>query len=174
MELIGIKMGNRKLFVKQMDQQLSSIKSLQNLCLPPKEGWVRTIRQVLGMTTQQLAGRMGVHRTRVVRIENDEIQHNVTLKTLIHTAQALECDFYYVLVPKTSVIKTLRERAEKTARIILEKINYSMKFEKQGVSDKVLKQQYEELVEKLLNGNPKYLWSIDENNDVENTRIKKR
>ena len=61
---------------------------------------MREARQLLG---QQLAKRMGVSAPRISVLERDEQKGAVTLKMMARAAEALECDFVYALVPKTSL-----------------------------------------------------------------------
>ena len=68
----------RKLQGKQLDKLLSPLGKLT--C--PKEGWVKTIRSTLGMTSKQLGKRIGVSSPRILKIEQDEIQEKTTLATL--------------------------------------------------------------------------------------------
>lgn len=149
---------SKKLVVKQIDEQIKSIKENRTLFEVPKGGWLKTVRNALGMTTQQLADRLGMNRSRVVRIERDEVLLNLTLKTLGNVAEAMECELYYAIVPKTSISETLRSRAELTAREILEDVDHTMQLEDQAVTQEALKEQFDELVEELMKKNPKHLW----------------
>ena len=66
----------------------------------PKNGWIRTIRKTIGMTTKQLAKRLNVAQSRVIRIESDKIKGSLTIKTLIVTTNALNCALVYTLIPR--------------------------------------------------------------------------
>ncbi|HZZ37352.1 MAG TPA: helix-turn-helix domain-containing protein, partial [Caulobacteraceae bacterium] len=52
---------------------------------PPK-GWLRAVRDALGMTTKQLARRLGVSQPRVVALEKGEVDESVTLTSLRRAA----------------------------------------------------------------------------------------
>jgi transcriptional regulator with XRE-family HTH domain len=61
--------------------------------VPPK-GWIKAIRESLGMTARQLGARMGVAPSRVVKIQRDEVTGATTLKNAAsggrrHELQAL-------------------------------------------------------------------------------------
>jgi predicted DNA-binding mobile mystery protein A len=66
----------------------------------PVGGWLRTIRQALGMSTVELAERMGISDTRAGRLERAEAQGSLKLSTLRRAAEALNCRLLYVLVPE--------------------------------------------------------------------------
>ncbi len=58
--------------------QLSKIKGMQ----PPVKGWLRSIREAMGMSGKQLGERMDVSQPRIVQMEKDEVSGAVTLKTM--------------------------------------------------------------------------------------------
>jgi predicted DNA-binding mobile mystery protein A len=65
----------------------------------PVPGWVRTLRDALGMSVAQLAVRMNVSPSRVSQIERAEEAGALHLSTLGRAAQALNCRLVYALVP---------------------------------------------------------------------------
>lgn len=55
----------RQLARKRLDERLVALKSLPPSSLvAPRGGWIRSIREALGMTRRELARRMGVGGTR--------------------------------------------------------------------------------------------------------------
>jgi len=82
----------------------------------PERGWVREIREALGMTSRQLAARMGCSQPAVVQLERSERKGGIRLETLERCAAALDCDLVYGLVPRTSLDDTVRTRARDLAR----------------------------------------------------------
>lgn len=153
-------MKNKDLIIKQLDRQFENMR-LKTLS-KPRQGWIRTIRKALGMTGQQLAKRLGVVRTRIVRIELDEQRDAVTLRTLREVAEALNCELVYTLVPKVSLQATLNQQAEKKATHTLDRVSHSMQLENQGISAKSEQELKGELVNSLLQGPYKHLWEEDE------------
>jgi predicted DNA-binding mobile mystery protein A len=70
---------------------------------PPPEGWVRHLRDALGMNTRQLAARLGTSRQAVLGLESRERRGAITLDTLGRAADALGCELRYVLIPRDSL-----------------------------------------------------------------------
>ncbi|MBS0312545.1 MAG: helix-turn-helix domain-containing protein, partial [Proteobacteria bacterium] len=56
---------------RQLDKRLSQLGNIEALTRPPR-GWVKAIREALGMTSAQLAKRMGVSQPRVFTLEQAE------------------------------------------------------------------------------------------------------
>lgn len=65
---------------------------------PPK-GWVRTLREALGLTYYELGQCIEVSGPRIFQIEQAEAAGAVQLATLERVAAGLNCRLFYVLVP---------------------------------------------------------------------------
>ena len=61
---------------KSLDRRLAPLRG-EPLIAPPS-GWIKAIREALGMTTRQLAARMGAARSRVTAIEKAEVNGSTT------------------------------------------------------------------------------------------------
>lgn len=142
---------------RHLDKRFSTLSALAKLQRPPK-GWVRAIRDALGMTTAQYARRLGVSQPRIVELEKSEQNGNLTLNTLQRAAEALGCRLIYVLVPEHPLEETVVRRAELIAERQSQAVEQTMRLENQAVKDRqaarALRQQtIEELLRK-----PKRLW----------------
>ncbi len=96
-------------------------------------GWIKAIRHALGMTTAQLAKRLGVRQPSVVGMEQSEVKGTIELATLRRAAEALDCTLVYVLIPNKPLAATVRERARAFARRRLRPVEHSMLLEDQQV-----------------------------------------
>ena len=70
---------------RALDKQLSSSRPA-----PPKVGWIRAVRDALGMTGQQLASRLGVTWQSMADLEKSEAAGTITLNSLTKAAAAME------------------------------------------------------------------------------------
>src|SRR3989338_4628511 len=77
----------------------------------PARGWIRAVREALGMSTAQLAKRMGVRQPSIVDLERSEEKGSIELATLRRVAEALDCTVAYALVPNQPLEATIRARA---------------------------------------------------------------
>jgi predicted DNA-binding mobile mystery protein A len=139
---------------RALDTRLAALRLPER---PPK-GWLRAIRDALGVTTRQFATRLGVTQSRVVALERAETEGSVSLATLRRAAEALECTLVYALVPKRPLVDVLRRRAELKADAQLARLNHTMSLENQAASDEELCRQRELLIDELLRGNLSRLW----------------
>jgi predicted DNA-binding mobile mystery protein A len=147
----------KKLMREQIESSLSEHIELVNK-EAPKKGWIRTIREALGMSSYALAARLGCTRVNLNALEKREAKDAISLKTLKQVAEALNCKLVYVLVPNESFDITLEKQARLIAKKRIATINHSMTLEQQGLNQNQLKQQEEDLVQELLQGDPKNLW----------------
>src|SRR5580700_6858610 len=97
-----------------LDGHFDEWQQLRGLARPPK-GWIRAIREALGMSGAALAGQLGVTAGAVTRLEQSEAADRIQLDTLRRTADALGCDLVYLLVPRRPLTTVVRERAGRLA-----------------------------------------------------------
>ncbi|MHC4290400.1 MAG: mobile mystery protein A [Planctomycetota bacterium] len=152
-----MKARQKKLVQQQLDGTLKGFDVLRRVTVPPK-GWVRAIRNAIGMTGQQLARRLGTNRQRVARIEQDEKQGRVTVNTLRNVAEAMDCEFVYGFVPKESLEQTVRDQARRVAVKRMDRSNQLMRLEAQELNEGEKKQLLNELIDEIVNTMPRTLW----------------
>ncbi len=150
----------KKLMRKQLDRQFQQLEKLKEY-IEPQEGWVKLIRNALGMTTYQLAKRLGVSQSRIIKIESAARDHTIKINTLAQAAEAMNCRLMLVLVPETSLEDIIEKQAAHVAKKKVEYIAHSMKLENQSVDNKEIKEEIEELKQQLLQGPEKGLWDDD-------------
>ena len=76
------------------------------------ESWVHAMRKLVGMPVEELAGRMGVLRWEVYRMEKSEREGRIGLWKLRETAKAMDCELVYALVPRAGTLEQLVARRE--------------------------------------------------------------
>ena len=142
---------------EQLDRRLAALRPLTESVRPPR-GWVRAIRETLGMTTRQLAERLGVSQPRIVKLEKSEMDGSLTLESLERAARAMGCRLVYVLVPEKPLGKTLEERALKLADRQLAAIEQTMRLEDQAVADRERRGEARQRLADQLRRHPARLW----------------
>ena len=143
--------------IRHLDKRFATLRPLARSTRPPK-GWLRAVRDALGMTTGQLARRLGVSQPRIVELEQSEVSGSVTLRTLQRAAEALGCRLVYALVPERPLAERVRERAEKIAERQSDAVEHTMRLENQAVhSRRASKELHRQSVEDLLR-RPARLW----------------
>ena len=117
----------RRLEVSRLDDHFKELRSCDEILRnSPANGWVNTIRKALGISAVQLARRLGVTRAALYQLEERERARSVTLKQLDKTAAAMDCELFYVLMPRDSLENSIRARAREKAEARLRSANISM------------------------------------------------
>jgi predicted DNA-binding mobile mystery protein A len=142
---------------QQLDKRFEKLEPLARIARPSR-GWIRAIREALGMTTAQLAQRIGVKQPRIIELEHSEAGGNITVKSLERAAEALGCRLVYALVPVKPLTDTVRQRAQIVADRQLASVEQTMRLEAQEVTDETRRREaHQVLIEGLLR-RPARLW----------------
>jgi len=142
---------------KQLSDYLKSISNFKEVSLP-KKGWVRAIRDGLHMSRRQLANRLGLSTSRIQRLEQDEVSGAVTIKTLRRTAEAMDCEFVYAIIPRNSLEYIINTQAHKKALQYLQKTNHTMYLEDQSVNDESYQRIWDSLSHQIITKSSRTLW----------------
>lgn len=122
----------------------------------PPAGWIRAIRDALGMSGADLAKRMGVSQPRVAQMEKAEVLGDIKISTLERVADALGCDLVYALVPRSGSLEAdVRTQARAKAVEQAGRAAHTMRLEDQA-ADADLRPLVDELVESLIHS--RQLW----------------
>lgn len=123
----------------------------------PHRGWIRAIRDALGMSSTELAIRIGVSQQRVSEMERSELHDTITLDTLRRAADALDSDLVYVLRPRKSLDEAVMEQARKKAAQHLGPLAHHSRLEDQALTAEENAAQLEELASQFVDR--RGLWS---------------
>jgi len=142
---------------RQLDKRLNLLRYSQDITRPPR-GWIKAIREALGMTTAQLAQRIGVSQPRVIAIEKAEENASITLDSLERAARAMDCRVVYALVPIKPLDNLVEERARIVAKKRFQSVQHSMALEAQNVEKSDEDEQLQRLRERLIKRAGSELW----------------
>lgn len=124
----------------------------------PSRGWTKAIREALGLTTRQLAKRMGVAPSRIPTIEKAEATGATTLKTLREAAEAMNCTLVYAFVPTKPLDEILHDQAARKAGKELSRLDHTMRLENQAMAKGDLADERQRMIDDLLTGALRGLW----------------
>jgi len=145
---------------KQIDKRLTELMNPEALARPPR-GWVKAIREALGMTAQQLGQCLGVSKQRALALEKAEASGSVTLESVERAARALDCRLVYALVPRKPLESVVEERALRLARQRLRATRHSMALEDQSVDNADEQAQLRRMTQEILASAGSALWEAE-------------
>jgi predicted DNA-binding mobile mystery protein A len=124
----------------------------------PPSGWTKAIRESLGISTAQLAERLGVSQPSVIDLERREAGERITLASLKRAAEALECTLVYALVPKAPLEEMVRDAARRAAEAELAASLHSMGLEDQAPRARDRREMVERLTAEIAEAGGRRLW----------------
>jgi predicted DNA-binding mobile mystery protein A len=139
---------------RQLDRRFKNLGPARRYATPVR-GWIKAIRQALGMSTAQLAQRLRIRQPSLVQLEQSEAKGTIELRTLRRVAEALDCTVVYALVPNKPLETMVRDRARAFARKRREYVEHSMLLENQKVASRNLEAQIDEIIREK---NPRLFW----------------
>jgi predicted DNA-binding mobile mystery protein A len=140
----------------RLDERLAQAKPISRFAPPPK-GWLRAIRDALGMSGTQLAARLGVTRQTVEQTEKSEVAGTIQLATLRKYAESLDATLVYALVPNATLDALVKQRAREIALKALMRVSHTMRLEDQETSKSDLEARIDDYIRNELSDRD--LWS---------------
>lgn len=116
---------------------------------PPARGWIKAVRNALGMSAADLAARLQVTAASVSDIERSEHDHRIRLDTLERAAQAMGCELVYALIPRESLTDIVQQQARTRVGQQVDAVSRAMDLEAQStrVDDEVVGEEMQRLID---------------------------
>jgi len=125
---------------------------------PPPRGWLKAIRESLGLTERQQADRLGITGSTLHKSESAEAEERITLGQLRKLAEGLDCELVYALVPRKPLTQVVEDRARSIALQEVSGVAHTMSLEDQRPATDRLRKQVEQRTAELLRGRWSDLW----------------
>lgn len=104
----------------------------------PSHGWLRAVREGLGLTLREVGSRLAVSAPAIRSFEKSEADDRITLASLRRVANGLGCDLVYVLLPRSGSFDEIADReARRHVAPHVEATEHSMALEAQASRDVV-------------------------------------
>lgn len=139
-----------------LDRRLESLRPVTRYAVPHR-GWIRAIRDALGMPAVDLARRMGVTGSTVRALEKNEVSGGIRLSSLRRAAEAMDCTLVYAFLPNQGLENTVRERAASVLAAQESRIRQTMLLEDQA--GHVLPSAREAQLQTIIDSGD--LWSVE-------------
>ena len=151
-------MRNNKLQFQQLNEKMDQLNGMQHVIVPPI-GWIKAIRNGIGMSMEQLGKKLSITKQGVMDIEKREKEGAITIKSMQEIGKAMDTQFVYGFVPKAGSLEQMIEyRALEIASKIVERTSTTMKLEDQANSKERIEKAIKERATEIINKTPKILW----------------
>ena len=145
---------------KQAAQQVNQAAGRLQFIHKPKGGWLALMREALGMSGADVAGRMGVSRAAVHQAERNEKKGAITIAQMQKIADAMDAEFVYAVVPKETVEQTIYDQARKLAERRVKRAGMHMALESQALTPDQMARRIDALAEDLVRDMPRNFWDV--------------
>jgi len=119
---------------RELDEKFAA-QLLESIRTRPGSGWIRAIRQALGLSQADLARRVGVSSGAINKLEHAEVPGGITISKLSQIARALDCSLVYALVPNSTLEETVMKQARSKARELLRHTADTMVLKDQPIDE---------------------------------------
>jgi predicted DNA-binding mobile mystery protein A len=99
----------RQVLLKGLDHQLGPFG--QTAPQPPSRGWLRAVRESVGLTQATVAKKLGITPQAYAQLESAEQRGAITLASLQRAAEALGCELTYWVKPRPEFGPTFADLA---------------------------------------------------------------
>ncbi len=145
---------------RQIDRRTALLQTVPSEAFTrPQAGWLRAVRDALGMSTRDMAARLGITSMAISKLESSERAGTIGLDTLTRAADALGCDVIYTLVPRVPLEQQVHLRADAVARAELGPVATTMALENQSVDTQTTQSLVEDRIAQLIDS--RGLWRTE-------------
>jgi predicted DNA-binding mobile mystery protein A len=151
-------MRKNKLQFQQLNEKMLQLAGMKHVIIPPI-GWIKAIRNGIGMSMEQLGKKLSITKQGVMDIEKREKEGAITIKSMQEIAKAIDMQFVYGFVPDDGSLDQMIEmRALEMATKIVQRTSNTMKLEDQENSKERIEKAIKERAAEIINKTPKILW----------------
>lgn len=138
----------------------ASLTSLSGGVLPvrPVDGWLRSVREALGMSLEVFGRRLGMSKQSARAMEVAERDESITIKRLRRAAAALGCEVHIVLVPVLPLEDQVAASAYAAARSEVERVQHLMVLEDQALYDDQLDAMTQDIASEMIRTSDPRIW----------------
>jgi predicted DNA-binding mobile mystery protein A len=94
-----------------LDRRIGLLRAARTAGDRPARGWLRAVREAIGLGQEEVAAKLGVRRQSLAELETAEQRDSITLGSLARGAEAMGCELVYFLIPREPMASTFAELA---------------------------------------------------------------
>jgi predicted DNA-binding mobile mystery protein A len=133
-----MKQALRDVVLAGLEQPLEPLKAARAVVRRPAHGWLRAVRESLGLSQANVATKLDMSRQAYADLERAEARGAISLNSLERAAAAMECELVYFVLPREAAAQNFTELAQRhdPKQRHLAATEHSMALEGQAVGDR--------------------------------------
>jgi predicted DNA-binding mobile mystery protein A len=96
----------RAIILSGLECKAEALNAARTAAVVPSRGWLRAVREAVGLTQAEVAEKAAVKRQSYAQFENAEERGSITLASLRRAAEAMDCELVYFVAPREAVART--------------------------------------------------------------------
>jgi predicted DNA-binding mobile mystery protein A len=105
--------GIRRVILEELERRLPVLAAARRSASVPARGWLRAVREGIGLTQSRAARNAAMKRQSLAQFEIAESKGSISLVSLRRTAEAMDCELVYFVVPREATASTYSALAER-------------------------------------------------------------
>jgi predicted DNA-binding mobile mystery protein A len=106
-----MKIETMRILLDDLDRGLGALSAAKSSAKRPAQGWLRAVREAIGLGQQDVAAKLGIRRQSLADLEAAEKRGSATIASLERAAEAMGCELVYYVVPRGPFASTYGELA---------------------------------------------------------------
>ncbi|MFY9926141.1 MAG: helix-turn-helix domain-containing protein [Opitutaceae bacterium] len=106
-----IKAQIQKIILAGLQENVELLNAARDVAGRPAKGWLRAIREAIGLTQREAAAKTGVKRQTYAQFEASEERGAVSIESLRRAAESMDCELVYFVVPRGPGARTYADLA---------------------------------------------------------------
>jgi predicted DNA-binding mobile mystery protein A len=95
-----------------LEQNAEALKGARHAGAKPARGWLRAVREAIGLSQKEVATRMMVKRQSYAQFEAAEQSGSISLSSMRRAAEAMDCELVCFVIPRETVAHSFRDLAQ--------------------------------------------------------------
>ena len=96
----------RAIILDGLEARAQPLVAARSAAAVPMRGWLRAVREAIGLTQGEVASKAGIKRQSYAQFEASEGRGSISMASLRRAAEAMDCDLVYYVVPREAVART--------------------------------------------------------------------
>ena len=89
-----------------LEKKALALNAARSAAAMPARGWLRAVREAIGLTQRQVAAKAAIRRQSYAQLEVAEERGSISVASLRRAAEAMDCELAYFIVPREAVART--------------------------------------------------------------------
>ena len=95
-----------------LEARAPELGSARRAAAKPARGWLRAVREAIGLSQADVAGKLAVRRQSYAQFESAEEAESISVGSLRKSAEAMGCELVYFLIPAGDAPSSFKALAE--------------------------------------------------------------